>query len=38
MNVYATDLDGDLHDIRGLREAMADVYDAADYSAGQQPA
>jgi hypothetical protein len=36
MNVYATDLDGDLHDIRGLRDALADVYDADDYSAGQQ--
>jgi hypothetical protein len=35
MRAYVTDLDGNLHDIRGMRDAMADIYDPDDYSAGQ---
>ncbi|HEY8289408.1 MAG TPA: RES family NAD+ phosphorylase [Acetobacteraceae bacterium] len=35
MRVYAVDLAGALHDIRGLRHVMPAVYDLDDYSAGQ---
>ncbi|HVC63298.1 MAG TPA: RES family NAD+ phosphorylase [Acetobacteraceae bacterium] len=35
MRVYVVDLDGELHDIGGLRQAMAAVYDPDDYAPGQ---
>ena len=35
MRVYLTDLDAQLHDIRGLRDALPAIYAAADYSASQ---
>ncbi len=35
MRVYVLDLDGDLHDIRGMADALPEVYDPDDYSAGQ---
>jgi hypothetical protein len=35
MRVYLTDLDAQLHDIRGLRDALPAIYAANDYSASQ---
>lgn len=35
MRVYTTDLDAELHDIRGLKTSMPDVYDPDDYAASQ---
>ena len=35
MRVYLTDLDAQLHDIRGLRDALPAIYAADDYSASQ---
>lgn len=35
MRVYAVDLDADLHDIRGMREARPELYDADSYAAAQ---
>jgi len=35
MRVYVVDLEGELHDIGGLRAAMPAVYDPNDYAAGQ---
>jgi hypothetical protein len=35
MRVYLTDLDAQLHDIRGLRNALPAIYAANDYSASQ---
>lgn len=35
MRVYVLDLAGDLHDIRGMADALSEVYDRHDYSAGQ---
>ena len=35
MRVLATDLDQTLHDLRGMQETYADVYDSDDYSASQ---
>lgn len=36
MRVYAVDLDGDLHDIRGLRETRPELYDPEHYGASQR--
>ena len=36
MRVYTLTLKGQLHDIRGLKKKLDPVYDALDYSAGQQ--
>ncbi len=36
MRVYTLTLKGQLHDIRGLEKKLGSVYDADDYSAGQQ--
>ncbi len=35
MRVYAVDLDGQMHDLRGQQDAYLDVYAADDYSASQ---
>ncbi len=35
MRVYLTDLDGALHDIRGMQESTPELYDPDDYSAAQ---
>jgi hypothetical protein len=35
MRVLEADLDGRLHDLRGLRSSLPAVYDAADYTASQ---
>jgi RES domain len=35
MRVYAVDLDAMLHDIRGMKDTMPEVYDPDDYSASQ---
>lgn len=34
MRTYLTDLDGDIHDIRG-RTNLIDIYDSSSYTAGQ---
>lgn len=35
MRAYLTDVDGELHDLRGMQEAYPTVYHPEDYSAGQ---
>jgi hypothetical protein len=35
MRVYAVDLDTMLHDIRGMKDTMAEVYDPSSYAASQ---
>ena len=35
MRVYAVDLDAVLHDIRGMKDTMAEVYDPSSYAASQ---
>lgn len=35
MRVYAVDLDAELHDIRGMRDTMPQIYDPSSYAASQ---
>lgn len=36
MRVYAADLNGDLHDLRGMWSDLPDIYDKDDYAASQR--